>query len=73
MTSRLTCSNCGAAIPAELLADDHGERLFGCCSCGMATVEYEFANSLVGPSSLADADWRGVVHNDVASFSWLFG
>ena len=52
----LACDNCHVAIPAEHLADADGERLFGCCSCGVAKVEYDFGCDFVGQrsSSLAD-------------------
>ena len=48
MTSRLLlkCAECGAYLPAEPLADHYGERLFACCACGYATVEFSFPSEI---------------------------
>ena len=71
MTSRLLlkCAECGAYLPAEPIADRDSSRLFGCCSCGYATVEFSFSSEIVGPSSRADVEWRDVSGRGVVSFS----
>jgi hypothetical protein len=54
MTSRLllACAECGAFLPADPIADRDGTRLFGCCSCGYATVELSFPSEIaVAPPS----------------------
>lgn len=49
MLLRLRCADCGADILVERVDDADGERLFGCCPCGLASVEHaalsEFAVS----------------------------
>ena len=69
MTARLTCENCGAEIPAEHLADADGERLFGCCACGLATVEFSFPSE-IATSPPGGVNWRGIsLGENVVSFS----
>ena len=59
MTALLACPECDADIPAELLADTDGVRLFAYCTCcGYATAEYDFENSFAGIPP-AGVDWRG--------------
>lgn len=72
MTFRLVCENCGADIPADYIADSDGARLFGCCACGIAKVEYDFAEIAApfppGLGSITDAAPGEVA----ASEFWFF-
>lgn len=69
MTSRFSCPECGGDFTAERLADADGERLFGVCPCGLASVEYSFASEFVGPPSSRAEVTDAAVWATVAPFS----
>jgi hypothetical protein len=44
-----SCPECGGVFSAERIVDEDGDRMWGCCPCGLAKAEfsapYEFAVS----------------------------
>lgn len=64
----LACAECGAYLSAEPLVDRDGSRLFGCCACGYATVEFSFPSEVAVRSSLDGVTGTAVLEA-VVSFS----
>lgn len=63
------CPECGGVFSAERILDEDGERLWGCCPCGLAKAEFSAPPEYVAAPSRRDVNWRDGGNNDVVPLS----
>lgn len=64
-----TCPECRGVFSAERIIDEDGERMWGCCQCGLAKAEFSPPPEYVAAPSRRDVNWRDGAETTVVPLS----